>query len=126
MGEGHFGLVYRARRISAGVGKEFVAIKTLKVRTTNTDDMKNEISIMQKLQHPSIVSLLHVIDMSSSGSYELGSDRRLFMIMEFLPDGSMKDYFNNNVRRLPNRLLLEFADQIASGMHYLQSQSIGE
>ncbi|KAF2351545.1 Serine-threonine/tyrosine-protein kinase catalytic domain [Trinorchestia longiramus] len=127
VGEGNYGWVYRGHLSTPGGGHNDgpVAVKTLKVVMGQLDDMARERDIMQVLNHINIVRLLGVISQSVNTAGTGGSvlDERLYMVMEYLPLGSLKTYLQQHPA-IEDCILLDFARDVASGMDYLESQRI--
>ncbi|XP_069157259.1 LOW QUALITY PROTEIN: tyrosine-protein kinase CSK-like [Procambarus clarkii] len=94
--------------------KKIVAIKTLKA-VGEVGDFKREVDIMKKLKHKNIVELCGLVESE-------GED--MYMVMEYLPMGSLKDYIKTHKEHLKDNTLLKFAMDIAEGMDYLEQCSI--
>ena len=91
LGEGTYGIVYKARDTSTG---EIVALK--KIRLENEEEgmpstAMREISILKELNHVNIVSLKDVI--------YVPADKRLYIIFEYL-EMDLKKYLNQNKHSL--------------------------
>ncbi|ORY38831.1 kinase-like protein [Rhizoclosmatium globosum] len=116
VGEGEFGKVKLA--IDSRTEKE-VAVKLLKKdRVKNTNDRKKimrEITMMQALDHPYIVSLLEVVE----------TDAYIGLVLEYAPGGELFHY----IMAQPNGYLKEpegrrFFAQVISGVSYMHSLGI--
>lgn len=114
IGEGNYGEVYRGQMTDAQGRKETVAIKSLKA-VGQTDDLKREFRIMQKLKHRNIVRLCGLVD---------SDEEDMYVVMEYLPMGSLKDYLKTHREHINNTMLLKFAMDIAEGMDYLEQERI--
>uniref|UniRef100_A0A8B9VLW0 Tyrosine-protein kinase n=1 Tax=Anas zonorhyncha TaxID=75864 RepID=A0A8B9VLW0_9AVES len=77
-------------------------------------DFEREIQILHSLQHDFIVKYRGVC-------YSRGR-RGLRLVMEYLPNGCLRDYLQKNQHRLEHRSLLLYAWQICKGMEYLGAQ----
>ncbi|KAJ9577155.1 hypothetical protein L9F63_006277, partial [Diploptera punctata] len=75
IGEGTYGVVYKARNVSTG---ELVAMKKIRLESENEEGIPStalrEISLLKELQHPNIVRLQNV----------LMEESRLYLIFEYL------------------------------------------
>ncbi|EDV98232.1 tyrosine-protein kinase Shark [Drosophila grimshawi] len=117
IGAGDFGSVYKGwlRRGSEGSPRLEVAIKTLRdeeEHAINKQDFLREASVMMRLEHKCIVRLIGI----SKGDM-------LMMVQELAPLGSMLQYILDHSPELKvNNELKLWATQIASGMHYLETQ----
>ena len=77
-------------------------------------DFLEEAAIMKDLKHPNLVQLLGVCTREAP----------LYMIMEFMSNGNLLDFLRgSHPDDLPPTTLLYMAQQIASGMAYLESKS---
>lgn len=114
IGEGNYGEVYRGQMTDAQGRKETVAIKSLKA-VGQTDDLKREFRIMQKLKHRNIVRLCGLVDSDEADMY---------VVMEYLPMGSLKDYLKTHREHINNSMLLKFSIDIAEGMDYLEQSRV--
>lgn len=114
IGEGNYGEVYRGLMNDDQGHTKTVAIKTLKA-VGQVDDFKREVDIMKKLKHKNIVELCGLVE--SEGE-------EMYMVMEYLPMGSLKDYIKSHKEHLKDATLLKFAMDIAEGMDYLEQCSI--
>ncbi|PRP83641.1 hypothetical protein PROFUN_03796 [Planoprotostelium fungivorum] len=111
IGQGNFGKVYKGDWNGTPV-----AIKGVK----NVDDFqdnqfKEEIKLLQKLNHPNVVRLLGV---------HLMEDSSLNMVLEFAENGSLCDFLRRSRDQLPTETLLFMVLDLINGMLYLQSKSI--
>ncbi|XP_071528844.1 tyrosine-protein kinase SYK-like [Panulirus ornatus] len=90
--------------------QETIVIKTLKA-VGQIDDLKREIDIMKKLKHKNIVPLCCLVETD-------GED--MYMVMEYLPIVSLKDYVKAHKEHMKDDTLLKFAMDIVEGMDYLE------
>ncbi|KAM4658408.1 tyrosine-protein kinase JAK3 [Amazona ochrocephala] len=116
LGKGNFGSVELCRYDPLGDSTgELVAVKKLQQDSAKElRDFEREIQILHSLQHDFIVQYRGVC-------YSRGC-RRLRLVMEYLPNGCLRDYLQKNQPRLDHRTLLLYAWQICKGMEYLGAQ----
>ncbi|XP_017689826.1 PREDICTED: tyrosine-protein kinase JAK3 [Lepidothrix coronata] len=116
LGKGNFGSVELCRYDPLGDSTgELVAVKKLQQDSAKElRDFEREIQILHSLQHDFIVRYRGVC-------YSRGW-RGLRLVMEFLPNGCLRDYLQKNQPRLEHRALLLYAWQICKGMEYLGAQ----
>ena len=84
LGEGGFARVYLAKNLDT---QELFAVKALKKESLNKqsrgrDSVRNEVDILQQLDHPNIMKLYEVHETSNS----------LYLVCEYLQGGSLVDY----------------------------------
>ncbi|XP_067416093.1 tyrosine-protein kinase JAK3 [Emydura macquarii macquarii] len=116
LGKGNFGSVELCRYdpLDDSTG-ELVAVKRLQQSSAEQlRDFEREIAILRSLHSDFIVKYRGVC-------YSLGR-RNLRLIMEYLPNGCLRDYLQKNQERLDHKRLLLYAWQICKGMEYLGSQ----
>lgn len=112
LGSGHYGAVFRAQMEDIDNVCTAVAVKTL-IQTENViGDFEREFKIMQRLNHPNIVRIIAFLDNPMS------------IVMEYVEHRSFLMYLNSRAPTLTAQMLLKFAQDIASGMKYLVSESI--
>ncbi|KAM6189631.1 tyrosine-protein kinase JAK3 [Sarcoramphus papa] len=116
LGKGNFGSVELCRYDPLGDSTgELVAVKKLQQDSAKElQDFEREIQILHSLQHDFIVQYRGVC-------YSRGR-RGLRLVMEYLPNGCLRDYLQKNQPRLDHRTLLLYAWQICKGMEYLGAQ----
>ncbi|NXH86528.1 JAK3 kinase, partial [Edolisoma coerulescens] len=116
LGKGNFGSVELCRYDPLGDSTgELVAVKKLQQDSAKEiRDFEREIQILHSLQHDFIVQYRGVC-------YSRGR-RGLRLVMEFLPNGCLRDYLQRNQPRLQHSALLLYAWQICKGMEYLGAQ----
>ncbi|XP_061870833.1 tyrosine-protein kinase JAK3 isoform X5 [Colius striatus] len=116
LGKGNFGSVELCRYDPLGDSTgELVAVKKLQQDSAKElQDFEREIQILHSLQHDFIVQYRGVC-------YSRGR-RGLRLVMEYLPNGCLRDYLQKNQPRLDHRNLLLYAWQICKGMEYLGAQ----
>ncbi|XP_030919140.1 tyrosine-protein kinase JAK3, partial [Geospiza fortis] len=113
LGKGNFGSVELCRYDPLGDSTgELVAVKRLQQDSAKEiRDFEREIQILHSLQHDFIVRYRGVC-------YSRGM-RGLRLVMEFLPNGCLRDFLQKTQPRLEHRTLLLYAWQICKGMEYL-------
>ncbi|NWU73385.1 JAK3 kinase, partial [Pterocles burchelli] len=116
LGKGNFGSVELCRYDPLGDSTgELVAVKKLQQDSAKElRDFEREIQILHSLRHDFIVRYRGVC-------YSRGR-RGLRLVMEYLPNGCLRDYLQKNQPRLEHRTLLLYAWQICKGMEYLGGQ----
>ena len=77
------------------------------------EQLKLEISIMSKLKHPNLVNLIEV----------LGCKSKIFMVIEYVPNGELFDYILKN-GRLQEDEARKFFRQLIEGISYIHSHNI--
>ena len=110
-GDGAYGSVYSAINIITGA--KIAMKKILKIQENKVDDMeiKNEIDILKKLDHPNIVKI-----------YEFyNSDSNYFIITEYCKFGELYSKLN---RHYSERQLCVLFYQVFSGLCYLHENNI--
>ncbi|XP_070548641.1 fibroblast growth factor receptor 1-A-like isoform X2 [Ptychodera flava] len=134
IGEGHFGRVCKGcLKLQGKQEQKEVAIKILPACTSTEeyDRLIRELDIMKKLKpHPRVVQLLACCTLPKKES--------IFLIVEYLPNGSLKDYLLKNrpttntpmtdsmerCRILTDKDLIKFAFQVAEGMTFLHENNL--
>ncbi|KAL3072652.1 hypothetical protein niasHS_017626 [Heterodera schachtii] len=113
LGEGHFSVVKRAIWNREDGAKMDCAVKILHEMSPAVRlDLASEISTMQRLRHQNLVQLFGVI-----------FSEHIMMVIELCEDGSLLDRLRSQTKpRLLVTTLLNYAQQIASGMSFLESR----
>lgn len=112
IGQGCFGKVFKGRRRCSG---QIVALKFISKRGKPEKDLENlrlEIGILQRLDHPNIIRLLD--------SFETNTD--LVVVTEF-GYGELFEIFQDD-KCLPEEEVRNIARQLAKALNYLHSQNI--
>ncbi|XP_061164753.1 mitogen-activated protein kinase kinase kinase 13-like [Saccostrea echinata] len=102
LGSGAQGAVFLGK-----LNGEEVAVK--KVRDVNETDIKN----LRRLNHPNVITFKGVCTQAPC----------YCIIMEYCPYGQLYEVLRDG-KEIPPALILDWAKQIASGMHYLHSHKI--
>ncbi|KAK8827705.1 hypothetical protein WA577_007252 [Blastocystis sp. JDR] len=114
LGEGSLGKVKLSENMET---HEQVAIKVFdkeKVKKQNmAEQIKLEISIMNKLKHPNLVNLIEV----------LGCKSKIFMVLEYVPNGELFDYILKK-GRLQEDEARKFFRQLITGISYMHNHNI--
>uniref|UniRef100_V9KAC8 Tyrosine-protein kinase n=1 Tax=Callorhinchus milii TaxID=7868 RepID=V9KAC8_CALMI len=116
LGEGHFGKVELCRYDPEGDNTgELVAVKSLKPDSSEEHkaDLRREVQILKTLYHENIVKY--------KGICTEEGGRRMKLIMEYLPSGSLKEYLPRFKNKVTYESKLLYALQICKGMEYLGS-----
>eukprot|EP00731_Ephydatia_muelleri_P033777 Em0037g41a len=126
IGEGAFGVVYKATFTRPHHGTEVVAVKTIKALRSENElkSFFEESTRMKSFKHPNIVELLGMCLDSPDGVP--------LMVLPFLVHGNLKSYlqqsrgFSPKLDEYPNNLcctmLVSMCLDIAKGMKYLADQ----
>ncbi|XP_026481737.1 tyrosine-protein kinase SRK3-like [Ctenocephalides felis] len=109
LASGNFGTVHRG----LWKGRTEVAIKKLdKADMKSINDFEQEASIMKTMRHKNILSLLGICQ----------TKEELYIITEYMKNGSLLNYLRKVGETLNKADLYEFAEQIACGMVYMEEQ----
>ena len=111
LGDGSYGVVYLAVNI---ITKQNMAMKKIKkVKENEIDDMeiKNEINILKKLDHPNIVKIIEFYS----------APKAYYIITDFCSCGELYNQIKNQYSE--NQLAVLFY-QVLSGLYYLHSNNI--
>eukprot|EP00929_Paragymnodinium_shiwhaense_P007706 TRINITY_DN111616_c0_g1_i1.p1 TRINITY_DN111616_c0_g1~~TRINITY_DN111616_c0_g1_i1.p1 ORF type:complete len:1391 (+),score=295.62 TRINITY_DN111616_c0_g1_i1:196-4368(+) len=112
IGQGMFGKVFKGRRRYTG---QVVALKFICKRGKSDKDIQNlrlELGILQRLDHPNIIRLLD--------SFETGSD---FVVVTEFAYGELFEIFQDD-KTLPTELVKDITRQLVQALYYLHSQKI--
>ena len=110
LGAGQFGEVW----MGEWNGKIPVAIKTLKKGTMPVQEFLQEAQLMIRLRHPKLIQLYAVCT----------KEEPIYIVTELMQHGSLLDYLRNDGRALDITRLIDMSAQVASGMAYLEAQSV--
>ena len=106
IGKGAFGTVFKAFELCSG---RRVAIKQIKIDSNNKNLVLKEIDVLKKVEHPNIVNYYNF----------LKEDNYIFIIMEFLEGGTLKEYIEENSKNITEDLAREIIKQIFNALSYL-------
>ena len=106
IGKGAFGTVFKAFELCSG---RRVAIKQVKIDSHNKNLVLKEIDVLKKVEHPNIVNYYNF----------LKEDNYIFIIMEFLEGGTLKEYIQENSNNITEDIAREIIKQILSALSYL-------
>ena len=106
IGKGAFGTVFKAFELCSG---RRVAIKQVKIDSNNKNLVLKEIDVLKKVEHPNIVNYYNF----------LKEDNYIFIIMEFLEGGTLKEYIQENSNNITEDIAREIIKQIFNALSYL-------
>ncbi|XP_047071882.1 dual specificity protein kinase splA-like isoform X1 [Lolium rigidum] len=109
IGQGSCGTVYHALWYGSDVAVKLFSGQEYSEEMINT--FRQEVSLMKKLRHPNIILFMGAV----------ASQRRLCIVTEFLPRGSLFRLLQKNNGKLDPRRRVNMAIDIARGMNYLHS-----
>ena len=114
LGTGQFREVWEGRWKGLWNNTTSVAVMTLKPGTISTSDILEEAAFMMRLHHPKIVQLYAVCTKVEP----------IYIVMELMKHGSLLEYLRKGEgRSLKLPQLINMAEQVASGMAYLEEQN---
>lgn len=76
--------------------------------------IENEVNILNRLKHEHIVSFIGIKVIKGES----------YMIMEFMNSGNLLTYVREKGNELGEQNLIDFAEQISSGMEYLEQNNV--
>ncbi|XP_033873176.2 mitogen-activated protein kinase kinase kinase 21-like isoform X2 [Acipenser ruthenus] len=112
IGVGGFGKVYRGTWIEQEVAVKAVRYDPDEDITVTVASVKQEAKLFSMLQHPNIIQLEGVCL----------QEPNLCLVMEYARGGTLNRALAG--RRIPPHILVNWAVQIARGMHYLHEESV--
>ncbi|KAL5730990.1 non-specific serine/threonine protein kinase [Ranunculus cassubicifolius] len=112
LGEGGFGIVYKGELLD---GQEIAVKRLSKHSGQGSQEFKNEVVLLHKLQHRNLVRLL---------GFCLGGEEKL-LIYEFVPNGSLDKYIFDSIKKssLDWQRRCNIIGGIARGLVYLHEDS---
>jgi len=116
VGEGTYGVVYKAKDINSG---QIVALKKIRLEAEDEgvpSTAIREISLLKELKDDNIVRLLDIVH----------ADQKLYLVFEFL-DVDLKRYIetgNQNRTPISLQIVKKFTYQLTSGLLYCHSHRI--
>ncbi|XP_055374814.1 LIM domain kinase 1 isoform X2 [Condylostylus longicornis] len=112
LGKGFFGQVYK---VTHKVTKEVMVLKELyRVDEEAQRNFLKEVAVLRSLSHHNVLKFIGV----------LYKDKKLHLVTEFIPGGSLKELIHDSGLPLPWEQRVSFAKDIACGMSYLHSMNI--
>jgi len=114
IGEGTYGVVYRARNREFGY---IVALKKIRLADDEDEGIPStalrEIVLLKHLKHPNVVTLHEVIN----------RDNRLYLAFEFL-DYDLKKYMDSHSGLLPESTIQSLLFQLIAGIEYCHRKRV--
>ncbi|KAG8722649.1 Cyclin-dependent kinase catalytic subunit [Ceratobasidium sp. 395] len=118
VGEGTYGVVYKARDINTG---RIVALKKIRLEAEDEgvpSTAIREISLLKELKDDNVVPLLDIVH----------ADSKLYLVFEFL-DMDLKRYMEsvnnkNGNRGMDKRIIKKFTHQLLAGLRYCHGHRI--
>ncbi|NWH77392.1 CDK3 kinase, partial [Piaya cayana] len=114
IGEGTYGVVYKARHKRTG---QLVALKKIRL-DAEVEGVPStairEISLLKELKHPNIVSLLDVVH----------SQKKLYMVFEYLNQDLKKHMDSSPIGELPLSLVKKYLFQLLQGVRFCHSHGV--
>ena len=119
IGKGSFGEVYLTKK---GNSPKLYATKIIPYSNLKTEEskkyLKNEIKIMQQLDHPNIIKLYDVKDINE----------HKYLVMDYINGGSLSEFFTKYKQfygaPFPQKMIQFFIKQIVDGLVYIHSKNI--
>lgn len=106
IGKGAFGIVYKAFELCSG---RMVAIKQILINSDNKNFVQKEIELLKSLDHPKIVKYYNF----------LKEDNYMYLIMEYLEGGTVKEYIEKNAHNITEDIAREIIKQLLTALNYL-------
>ncbi|XP_002722978.2 cyclin-dependent kinase 3 isoform X1 [Oryctolagus cuniculus] len=114
IGEGTYGVVYKARNKETG---QLVALKKIRL-DLETEGVPStairEISLLKELKHPNIVRLLDVVH----------NEKKLYLVFEFLSQDLKKYMDSTPASQLPMHLVKSYLFQLLQGVNFCHSHRV--
>lgn len=112
LGKGFFGQVFK---VTHKITKEIMVLKELyRVDEEAQRNFLKEVAVLRSLSHGNVLRFIGV----------LYRDKKLHLVTEYVPGGSLKELIHNTELVLPWECRIRFAKDIACGMNYLHSKNI--
>ncbi|XP_059479323.1 LIM domain kinase 1 isoform X2 [Neocloeon triangulifer] len=112
LGKGFFGQVFKVTHRATA---EVMVLKELyRVDEEAQKNFLKEVAVLRSLNHHNVLRFIGV----------LYKERRLHLVTEFIPGGTLRDLLQDPDEPLPWEQRANFAKDIASGMAYLHSRNI--
>ncbi|KAA0186880.1 Serine/threonine-protein kinase MARK2 [Fasciolopsis buskii] len=113
IGRGNFAKVKLAEHVSTGRQVAVKVIDKTQLNRASLLKLFREVKIMKMLNHPNIVRLYEVIE----------SDRHVYLVMEYAPNGEVFDYLVTNGRMKEKEARAKFR-QLVSAVEYCHCKNI--
>jgi len=113
LGEGTYGVVYKAKNIETG---EVVALKKIRLEVEDEgvpSTALREISVLKTLDHPNVVKLLDVEH----------SENRLYLVFEYL-DQDLKKYMDSCRKPINPMLIKSYVWQMLQGIEFCHQRGV--
>ncbi|GAA6035315.1 hypothetical protein JCM8097_008813 [Rhodosporidiobolus ruineniae] len=113
IGRGQFGSVYRALNLQTG---QVVAVKRIQLEgksNAEVDELSNEVNLLQRLTHPSVVKYEGIVR----------TEHYLNIILEYVENGSLEKTLKQ-FGQLPESLVASYVFKILEGLAYLHEQGV--
>ncbi|XP_055592053.1 LIM domain kinase 1 isoform X2 [Uranotaenia lowii] len=112
LGKGFFGQVFK---VTHRVTQEVMVLKELyRVDEEAQKNFLKEVAVLRSLSHHNVLRFIGV----------LYKDKKLHLVTEYIPGGSLKELIHDSGLPLPWEQRLSFARDISCGMSYLHSMNI--
>ena len=113
VGEGGFSCVYKARHRLTKIYRSIKIIEKSKYSKNRQKNLKNEIEILKKLDHPHIIKIFEYYENSE----------KIFIISEFLTGGDLFQKIKN-IKVFSEKIASFYIKQILSALSYLHKKNI--
>uniref|UniRef100_A0A8C8YZF1 Serine/threonine-protein kinase n=1 Tax=Prolemur simus TaxID=1328070 RepID=A0A8C8YZF1_PROSS len=114
LGSGQFGVVYGGKHRKTGRDVAVKVIDKLRFPTKQESQLRNEVAILQSLQHPGIVNLECMFE----------TPEKVFVVMEKLHGDMLEMILSSEKGRLPERLTKFLITQILVALRHLHFKNI--
>ncbi|KAM9356125.1 serine/threonine-protein kinase D3 [Pholidichthys leucotaenia] len=114
LGSGQFGIVYGGKHRKSGRDVAIKVIDKMKFPTKQESQLRNEVAILQNLQHPGIVNLECMFE----------TPERVFVIMEKLHGDMLEMILSSEKSKLPERITKFLVTQILVALRHLHFKNI--
>ncbi|XP_047013616.1 serine/threonine-protein kinase D3 isoform X2 [Ictalurus punctatus] len=114
LGSGQFGIVYGGKHRKTGRDVAIKVIDKMRFPTKQESQLRNEVAILQNLQHPGIVNLECMFE----------TLERVFVVMEKLHGDMLEMILSSEKSRLPERITKFLVTQILVALRHLHFKNI--
>ncbi|XP_034999611.2 serine/threonine-protein kinase D3 [Hippoglossus stenolepis] len=114
LGSGQFGIVYGGKHRKSGRDVAIKIIDKMRFPTKQESQLRNEVAILQNLQHRGIVNLECMFE----------TPERVFVVMEKLHGDMLEMILSSEKSRLPERLTKFLVTQILVALRHLHFKNI--